>query len=430
MNTESGFIPLAERMRPQHLSEFFGQHKIIGHHSMLYQYIQTKKIPSLILWGPPGCGKTTLATILSKEINAHYIPVNAVEIGAKILKEIGEQARHHKLFLAQPTLVFIDEIHRLNKAQQDVLLPFVEKGDFTLIGATTENPSYEINRALLSRCQLLVFEKLSSKDLLEILFLGIQKLNWNKSDLDSKLQISLCENADGDARKLLNSLETLCISSEQAQVPRPLTIENVSSWLPQKILHYDKNGDLHYDLISAFIKSIRGSDANAGVYYLARMLEGGEDPIFIARRLIILASEDVGNADPKALPLAISGLQAVENVGLPEAAINLAQVVTYLATAPKSNRSYLALKAAQKFVKETGNTAVPLHLRSARTPEMKNLGYGAEYLYPHDYPKSFVHQNYWPTEIKAQDFYTPKEVGYEKHIKEFTDWLYQNKPRS
>lgn len=427
MNIESGFIPLAERMRPQKLNDFIGQNKVIGNQSLLFQYIQSHKLPSLILWGPPGCGKTTLAHLLAQEVKAHFIPVNAVEIGTKILKEIGEQARHHKLFQVQSTLVFIDEIHRLNKSQQDVLLPFVEKGDFTLIGATTENPSYEINRALLSRCQLLVFEKLTSKDLLHILKMGIKNLGWADEDIDEKLQKSLCETADGDARKLLNNIETLCISSEQAHCDKPLTIENVSAWLPEKILHYDKNADYHYDLISAFIKSIRGSDANAAVYYLCRMLEGGEDPLFIARRLIILASEDVGNADPKALPLAVAGLHAVESVGLPEAAINLSQIVTYLATAPKSNRSYLALRTAQKFVKETGNVAVPLHLRSSREPEMKKLGYGEGYLYPHDFNKGFTPQNYWPQELTPQKFYEPKEIGYEKHIKEFVDWLYQIK---
>ncbi len=425
-STDLVFTPLAERLRPKTLTAFIGQNKIIGPTSRLFQYLKTKKIPSLILWGPPGCGKTTLALILAKEVQSHFINVNAVEIGSKILKEIGEQARHHKLFLQQSTVVFIDEIHRLNKSQQDILLPFVEKGDFTLIGATTENPSYEINRALLSRCQILVFEKLTPSDLEKIFIQGIKLLKWNNEDIDQQLKLSLCDLADGDARKLLNDLETLLTSSEAAQVPRPLTIDNVAEWLPKKILLNDKNADLHYDLISAFIKSIRGSDADAALYYFSRMLEGGEDPIFIARRLIILASEDVGNADPKALPLAISGLQALEAIGLPEGAICLAQVVTYLATAPKSNRSYMALRQMQNLVKETGNAPIPLHLRSSKTSEMKNLGYGKDYLYPHDYLKSFVVQNYLPDEIskiKSKKFYEPKDIGYEKHIREYQEWL-------
>jgi putative ATPase len=431
----SGYLPLAEKLRPKTLKEFIGQQKIIGAGSSLNEFIKTKRLPSLILWGPPGTGKTSLAVLLAKEIDGNFQSVNATDVGTKILREMGESAKQRKLFDSQPTLVFIDEIHRLNKSQQDVLLPFVEKGDFILIGATTENPSYEINRALLSRSQVLTFSKLNDKDLSELLTKALQKLNWQQNDLDKELKQNLIELADGDGRKLINNIESLCVSAEQAQIPKPLTIDSVQQWLPEKVFYYDKNGDLHYDIISAFIKSIRGSDPDAALYYFARMLKGGEDPLFIARRLIILASEDVGNADPKALPLAIAGLQAVESIGLPEAAINLSQVITYLATAPKSNRSYQALNKAKAFVELSGNIAVPGILRSSSQPPTSHLQKQSplsqsllsqkKYIYPHEYDKSYVTQNYWPEEIKPQKFYEPKKIGYEKHISEFLEWLFK-----
>jgi putative ATPase len=424
----SGFLPLAEKLRPKTLKDFIGQQKIIGAGSLLNEFIKSKRLPSLILWGPPGTGKTSLAVLLAKEIDGDFQSVNATDVGTKILREMGEAAKQRKLFDSQTTLVFIDEIHRLNKSQQDVLLPFVEKGDFILIGATTENPSYEINRALLSRSQVLTFAKLNESELSELLTKALQQLNWQTDDLDSELKRNMIELADGDGRKLINNIESLCISAEQAQTKKPLNIDSVQQWLPEKVFYYDKNGDLHYDIISAFIKSIRGSDADAALYYFARMLKGGEDPLFIARRLIILASEDVGNADPKALPLAVAGLQAIESVGLPEASINLAQVITYLATAPKSNRSYQALNKAKAFVEQSGNKPVPGILRSSTQPltsQKDSRQSFKKYIYPHDFDKSYVTQNYWPEEINAQKFYEPKKIGYEKHISEFLDWLFK-----
>jgi putative ATPase len=426
----SGYLPLAEKLRPKTLKEFIGQQKIIGLGSSLNEFIKSKRLPSLILWGPPGTGKTSLACLLAAEIDGDFQSVNATDVGTKILREMGEAARQRKLFDSQPTLVFIDEIHRLNKSQQDVLLPFVEKGDFILIGATTENPSYEINRALLSRSQVLTFSKLNEKELSELLEKALRQLSWQSQDLDADLKRNLIQLADGDGRKLINNIESLCIAAEQAHTNRPLNIDSVQEWLPEKVFYYDKNGDLHYDIISAFIKSIRGSDPDAALYYFARMLKGGEDPLFIARRLIILASEDVGNADPKALPLAVAGLQAVESIGLPEAAINLSQVITYLATAPKSNRSYNALNKAKAFAEQSGNIAVPKILRSSTQPSPSHLQKDSSqiqkrYIYPHDYDKSYVTQNYWPEEIEPQKFYEPKKIGYEKHISEFLDWLYK-----
>lgn len=429
--TESkGFIPLAEKLRPKNLQQFIGQQNIIGAGSLLNEFVKSKRLPSLILWGPPGTGKTSLAVLLAKEIDGDFQSVNATEVGAKILRELGESARQRKLFDSRPTLVFIDEIHRLNKSQQDILLPFVEKGDFVLIGATTENPSYEINRALLSRSQILKFNKLSKIELDQLLTRALHELQWQNDDFNKELSDNLIDLVDGDGRKLINTVESLCVSAEHAQVAKPLTIESVKQWLPDKVFYYDKNGDLHYDIISAFIKSIRGSDPDAALYYFARMLNGGEDPIFIARRLVILASEDVGNADPKALPLAVAGLQAVECIGLPEAAINLSQVITYLATAPKSNRAYQALNKAKVFVEQSGNLGIPKILKSGAQPnssflQKENSNSPNKYIYPHDFEKSYVTQNYWPEEIKPQKFYDPKKIGYEKHIGEFLDWLYK-----
>jgi putative ATPase len=429
LEESKNFIPLAEILRPKNLTDFIGQQGIIGGGSLLNEYVKSKRIPSLVLWGPPGTGKTSLAVLLAKEIDGNFQSVNATEVGAKILRELGETARQRKLFDGQATLVFIDEIHRLNKSQQDILLPFVEKGDFVLIGATTENPSYELNRALLSRSQVLRFNKLNHKELSQLTQKALSGLNWHAEDFSQDLINSIIEIVDGDGRKLINTIESLCISAEQAKIERPLNLESVKQWLPEKVFYYDKNGDLHYDLISAFIKSVRGSDPDAALYYFARMLKGGEDPIFIARRLVILASEDVGNADPKALPLAIAGLQAVECIGLPESAINLTQVITYLATAPKSNRAYQAWNKAKAFAEQSGNLAVPKILKSGVQPlnsflQKDDLKHG-QYYYPHDFDKSYVTQNYWPDEIKVQKFYEPKKIGYEKHIAEFLDWLYK-----
>jgi len=328
------------------------------------------------------------------------------------------------------TVLFVDEIHRFNKAQQDVLLPFVEKGEITLIGATTENPSYELNRALMSRCRLVVFERHTQESLSEIAQNAFKVSGFTQKELlEDQAYNQLLEFADGDARKLLICIEEIAALYQSFQVGSeksvqfPLNSENLEANLGQRAIGYDKTSDQHYDVISAFIKSIRGSDADAALYYLARMLKGGEDPLFISRRLIILASEDIGNADPRALQVAISGAQALEMIGLPEGAITLGHVVCYLASAPKSNRAYLALKKAQEYVDRTGTPPLPLHLRSAKTPEMKNLGYGKGYKYPHDYPKDYAEQSYWPLEVEKETFYEPGDTGFEKQIKEYQRWL-------
>ncbi len=419
--------PLAERLRPQTRHQLLGQPKVLD---QIERYVRSGYLPSLILWGPPGTGKTTLAQALAKEFKAEFISINAVESGAKALKEIGEAARMRRLQFQTQTILFVDEIHRFNKAQQDVLLPFVEKGDLILIGATTENPSYELNRALLSRCRLIVFDRHNESSLKELLVRAFeaQKESGLQGDpsqvLSPQAQQILIEKADGDARRLLLALEEIFAHVKSTQAfEKPMTESELTEVLGQTPIGYDRQSDQHYDVVSAFIKSIRGSDVDAALYYLARMLKGGEDPVFIARRLVILASEDVGNADPRALQMAISGAQAVEMVGLPEGEINLAQVVTYMASAPKSNRSYLALRAAQEFVEKTGTPPVPLHLRSSKTTAMKEIGYGKGYKYPHDYPKHWTAQEYWPDNVPREAFYEPDEIGFEKQIVDYRKWL-------
>ncbi|MEZ0390825.1 MAG: replication-associated recombination protein A [Pseudobdellovibrionaceae bacterium] len=420
--------PLAERMRPQTRQELLGQPQV---QKQVERYVRSGYLPSLILWGPPGTGKTTLAQALAREFKAEFVAINAVESGAKALKEIGEAARLRRLQYQTQTILFVDEIHRFNKAQQDVLLPFVEKGEIILIGATTENPSYELNRALLSRCRLVVFQRHDEKSLLQLLQKALERKELTDQHhpveklLTPEAQALLIEKADGDARRLLLGIEEIFshFRSQDQEAATPLSAKDLQSLLGQTPIGYDRQSDQHYDVISAFIKSIRGSDADAALYYLARMLKGGEDPVFIARRLVILASEDVGNADPRALQVSISGAQAVELVGLPEGAISLAQVVTYLASAPKSNRSYMALRSAQDFVERTGTAPVPLHLRSSKTVPMKELGYGQGYKYPHDYPKHWTEQNYWPENLTPENFYQPDDIGFEKQILEYRKWL-------
>lgn len=413
--------PLASRLRPDSIQEILGQKAILDENSILRRSIKTGYIPNLILWGPPGSGKTTLALALAKELKATFIQLNAVEAGVKALKEAAQEGRHRRLMNNEKTLVFIDEIHRLNKGQQDVLLPHLESGDITLIGATTENPSYELNRALLSRSQTLVLKALDEESLSELIEKALSNLGTSKKEFALQEVIDYLINfADGDGRRLLNSIETLYHFRQQQQ--EPLTLQQAESTLGRKALSYDKNSEYHYDLISAFIKSVRGSDPDAALYYMVRMLEGGEDPVFICRRLIILASEDIGNADPKALPLATAALQAVEAIGLPEAKITLSHVTTYLACCPKSNRSYMALHKAQEFVQQTGNLPVPLALRSSKTELSKSLNYGKGYLYPHDYPKGWVPQSYLPEEATGTKFYEPSLNGFEKNIVEYQGW--------
>lgn len=425
--------PLAERLRPRSREDLLGQPQV---QSQMARYIQSGYLPSLILWGPPGTGKTTLAQALAKEFKAEFIAINAVESGAKTLKEIGEAARMRRLQYQTQTILFVDEIHRFNKAQQDVLLPFVEKGELILIGATTENPSYELNRALLSRCRLVVFERHDEKSLRQLMLRAFQTEGIGEKGisvdevLTESAQKLLLEKADGDARRLLISLEEIFAYLKASSPAKNLLgPDEIQTLLGQTPIGYDRQSDQHYDVISAFIKSIRGSDVDAALYYMARMLKGGEDPVFVARRLVILASEDVGNADPRALQVAISGAQAVELVGLPEGAINLAQVVTYLASAPKSNRSYLALRAAQEYVEKTGTPPVPLRLRSSKTAPMKEIGYGKDYKYPHDFPRHWVEQDYWPENVRREQFYEPDDIGFEKQIIEYRKWLKGESPK-
>lgn len=414
--------PLANKLRPKTLGEFVGQNKIVGGHSIINFFVKSKRLNNLILWGPPGSGKTSLALLLGREFDSEFLSLNAVEIGSKMLREIGDGARMKNKLENRQTIVFVDEIHRLNKSQQDVLLPFMEQGDFVLIGATTENPSYELNRALLSRCHLMIFEPLSKGDLRDIWSNACKVIQKNDVWIQDEGIDFIIDTSDGDARKLLNMLEVLALYSEQ-KGGSALSKEEIIEILPKQLLAYDKDGDNHYDLISALIKSIRGSDPDAGLYYLARMLEAGEDPIFIARRLVILASEDIGNADPRALQLAVAGAEAVQLVGLPEVGINLAQVVTYLASAPKSNRSYQGWLKAKEYVKKTRSEPVPLHLRSSRESEMVKNGYGKGYKYPHDWPKGWVEQNYFPGQIVKPIFYDPSDRGFERNIRDYSNWI-------
>ena len=424
--------PLAERLRPRTIEQMLGQPKILGKTSPWRRLIDSGELPSLILWGPPGTGKTTFALLLAQKVDAEFIMVNAVETGAKALREIGDAGRRRRLEHRRRTLVFIDEIHRLNKGQQDVLLPSVEKGDVVLVGATTENPSYEINAALISRCRVLVFERLGRSELLELVERACTEMKTTiDAVLDPMALEQLIDFADGDGRRTLNFLETILgihkaalgKTAVEGEIQWPLSSEGLQRVLEAPGVRYDKTADEHYDIISAFIKSVRGSDPDAAIYYLARMIKGGEDPVFLARRLVILASEDIGNADPRAITLAISGLQAVELVGWPEAAISLAQVTTYLASAPKSNRSYMALNAATALVEQTGTVPIPLALRSAKTSLMKGMGYGKGYKYSHEGEKGYQSQRFLPAELGDIKLYEPSDRGFEKNIRQYLEWM-------
>lgn len=416
--------PLSEILRPKNLDEIYGQERTLGAKSKLGQMLRKGYLPSLIIWGPPGTGKTTFALALSQHFNAHFVHLNAVDSGAKALREVGEAGHDRRVQFQQKTILFVDEIHRFNKGQQDVLLPFVEKGDVVLVGATTENPSYELNRALLSRCRVVVFERLSESDLSKIVQRAEAHYKKNLSAiLTPEARQNLLEFSDGDARRLINSLEILYTFTKDEPEGALLDVNDMRELLQQNPLGYDKNSEMHYDTISAFIKSVRGSDPDAAVYYLARMIDGGEDPVFIARRLIILASEDIGNADPRAISVAVAGLQAVEAIGLPEGAITLAQVTTYLSSCPKSNASYMALNKARELVEKTRTVPVPLHLRSAKTALAKDLGYGRDYKYPHSYPTGWVEQSYLPEEVQAPALYEPTTRGFEKNIRDYLNWM-------
>ena len=421
-NAPDHLIPLAERMRAETLDDYLGQKHIAGEKGIIRSFVKNKTLFSLILWGPPGSGKTTLAKILAKESDAKFFDINAVSSSVKELREIIAKAKDI-VSSGRRVLLFIDEIHRFNKAQQDALLHSVERGIITLIGATTENPSFEVNSALLSRCRTLTLNALEEEDLASILEKALREdviLSKKNITIDKSCKDIFIEAAGGDARKLLNLLEiTIKISDNETDDRLNITADKIKTALLSDSLKYDKKGEYHYDVISAFIKSVRGSDPDAAVYYLARMLNGGEDPKFIARRLIILASEDIGNASPNGLLLAKAAFDSIHIIGMPEARIILAQATTYLASQPKSNAAYLAINKAMETVKQTGDRIqVPLHLRNAPTKLMKELNYGKEYKYSHDYENHFAAQQFLPDELKNEQFYLPTENGLEKGIKE------------
>ena len=396
--------PLAERMRPRSLDEYVGQKHLVGEGAIMRKMIDAGRISSFILWGPPGVGKTTLAQIVAQTLKVPFYTLSAVTSGVKDVREVIERAKNGRFFNSASPILFIDEIHRFSKSQQDSLLGAVEKGIVTLIGATTENPSFEVIRPLLSRCQLYVLKSLNKDDLQELLHRAItQDVELKEKDITLKETGAMMRYSGGDARKLLNILELVVESAGSDHII--ITDKMVEERLQQNPLAYDKQGDMHYDIISAFIKSIRGSDPDAALYWMARMIEGGEDPQFIARRIVISASEDVGLANPNALLLANAAFDAVMKIGWPEARIALAEAVVYLATSPKSNSAYLGIDAALAKVRETGNLPVPLHIRNAPTKLMAELGYHDGYKYPHDYPGHFTPQQYLPNEIQSERFW-------------------------
>ncbi|QSE97860.1 replication-associated recombination protein A [Fulvivirga lutea] len=413
-------LPLAERMRPTNVDQLIGQEHLVGKTGILRKTIDSGVIPSMILWGPPGVGKTTIANIIANHVKQPFHTLSAVSAGVKDVREVIEKAKRNR-----NTILFIDEIHRFNKSQQDALLGAVEKGIVTLIGATTENPSFEVNSALLSRCQVYTLKSLTEDHLKKLVANAIandEKLK--KKTIELKETAALFKISGGDARKLLNLLELVTDSLGEKPV---VTDDTVIEIAQQRVAIYDKSGEQHYDIISAFIKSIRGSDPNAAVYYLARMIEGGEDVKFIARRLVILASEDIGNANPTALVIATNAFQAVNVIGYPESRIILSQCVTYLASSPKSNASYMAINKAQQLVKETGDLQVPMAIRNAPTKLMKDEGYGKGYQYAHSYDGNFVEFEFMPDEIKNTKLYDPGKNAREEEMRKRLKALWKEK---
>ena len=409
--------PLAERMRPRTLDDYVGQKHLVGPNAVLRNMIDVGRITSFILWGPPGVGKTTLAQIIANKLETPFYTLSAVTSGVKDVREVIERAKSGRFFGSISPILFIDEIHRFSKSQQDSLLGAVEKGVGTLIGATTENPSFEVIRPLLSRCQLYVLQPLSKDDLEELTQRAIrQDIELQKRKITIKENGALFRFSGGDARKLLNILELVVEAESDKTKELVIDDELVATRLQQNPLAYDKDGEMHYDIISAFIKSIRGSDPDAALYWMARMIEGGEDPQFIARRLIISAAEDIGLANPNALLIANAAFDAVMKIGWPEGRIPLAEAVVYLATSPKSNSAYMGINTALELAKETGNLAVPLHLRNAPTQLMKQLGYGDGYKYAHDYPNHFVDQQYLPDELKDTRIWHPQQSPAEEKL--------------
>ncbi|MBO9154486.1 replication-associated recombination protein A [Chitinophaga sp. GCM10012297] len=413
--------PLAERLRPAVLDDLVGQEHLTGAGSILRKAILAGKVPSMILWGPPGVGKTTIANIIANTLQVPFYTLSAISSGVKDIREVIELARQ------KHSVLFIDEIHRFNKGQQDALLGAVEKGIVTLIGATTENPSFEVNAALLSRCQVYVLKALGPDQLQQLLRQAMAKDEWlAEKTIELKETEALFNIAGGDARKLLNLFE-LVVDTLQEEQPIVVTNQKVMEIAQQRVAIYDKAGEQHYDIISAFIKSIRGSDPNGAVYWLARMLEGGEDVKFIARRMVILASEDIGNANPNALLLATSTFTAVNLIGHPEARIILSQCATYLASSPKSNASYMAIGMAQNMVSQTGDLPVPLHIRNAPTKLMKQQGYGKDYKYSHSFENNFARQEYLPQEIAGTTFYEPGNNAREEELRRYLKALWKEK---
>lgn len=428
---QSRHQPLADRMRPRTLDELVGQTHILGEGKLLRRAIEADQISSLIFHGPPGTGKTTLARIIARTTKTHFTDINAVTAGVADIRRVVDEAKQRREMYGQGTTLFVDEIHRFNKAQQDALLPYVEDGTIRLIGATTENPFFEVNAALLSRSQLFQLQALSIEELSGVIdrALGDKERGYGELPvtIEDAARSHLIRYAEGDSRRLLNALELAVATTPRGKDGEVrITLDVAVDSIQRRAVRYDKTGDNHYDTISAFIKSIRGSDPDAALYWLARMIDAGEDPRFIARRLVIAASEDIGNGDPRALQVAVAAFQALELVGMPEGRIPLAHATTYLASAPKSNAAYTGINQALRYVRQHGHGAVPLHLRDMHYKGAENLGHGEGYLYPHDYPNAYVKQPYLPQEVK-EAFYKPKEIGYERHMKEYLQKIRKEK---